>query len=64
MRHISNLAARSVGPVQVLGNSYFGLAIGFFYIMARIAAGDVSNSVLNPAIGVCTVEYRTVQYSS
>ena len=41
--------------VQVLGNSYFGIAIGFYHIFAQIAGGGFSTSVLNPAIGKRTI---------
>lgn len=36
---------------KVLGNSYFGIAIGFYHIAAQIAGAGISKSVMNPAIG-------------
>jgi len=35
-----------------LGNDFFGLAVGFTYLAAVSAVGDVSGGILNPAIGV------------
>ncbi len=46
------LLVLSVGTNEkVGGNSYFGLAVGFYLIAAQVGGTDISGSVLNPAIG-------------
>ena len=37
---------------SVLGNSYYGLAIGFTVMAGAFAVGDVSGGAFNPAVAV------------
>lgn len=43
-----------------IGNSYFGLAIGFVFMAAVFAGGRVSGGAFNPAIGIGPLMVDTV----
>jgi aquaporin Z len=46
------LCVLSVGTNEkVGGNSYYGMAIGFFLVAAQVGGADISGAVLNPALG-------------
>lgn len=42
----------SAVAVKTLGNSFYGLAIGFTIVVAAFAGGPISGGAFNPAVGV------------
>ena len=42
----------SAVAVKTLGNSFYGLAIGFTIVVAAFAGGPISGGAFNPAVGL------------
>ena len=46
---------------KTVGNSFYGLAIGFAIFIAAVAAGPVSGGAFNPAVGIGATVLRATQ---